>query len=637
MYFKVHPPSCDDPILIDGHSASVAHLREPLPAITANDITALLARNCAMRALDVASQESFNLSTTGWSARLADAKTTPTNATFRVQDTHLFSRVAPPAAVAEVDWHFTLPNTADALSSSPQSSASSPQSSLSATARANPDTFGTYFGAGSFQDFAISRGGKSTWLSVTDGAAWVFLIPPTHEHLRSFEHWQRAAEPAATRVFLAERVSTCIRCVVNAASTLFVPAGWIYAIYADTDCSFYSGYFSMTVGLYHQLRVLEMEANEYMAHCLAQTSLGAGWTLIDAAPQVWAAVCFYVRQYLIPDPSVAFGEPEKHALVRALPYLRRWSATPKAVKSSTSTAWLPASLAEACGILDRLEQALSNELGVSPIRAPTSFDMPLQHQQRYPSPTLPMMGSSSVSMRHQLSVSEAEYLYARSSDASTDPSMSWSPLPDNSNSCGSNSGSVQPVSGFHDMHGLWSYSSPVPPSPHPGYYHPDMDSGFGSHVAPQFTFSLSGASAFAVTPHALAPPTDTYMDAMRQQLLSPSLVTPTSGLGSQHHQHTTHFDPAAPSGSNNTSLFGPTPDVLVRHRASCHRCGNLRKKNVRCPQCPHIFCQKCAEKMLEEHGECIFTDGCPVCKEQCCCGKNRTMLCARKVRLALLH
>ncbi|KAF0689128.1 Aste57867_19400 [Aphanomyces stellatus] len=74
----------------------------------------------------------------------------------------------------------------------------------------------------------------------------------------------------------------------------------------------------------------------------------------------------------------------------------------------------------------------------------------------------------------------------------------------------------------------------------------------------------------------------------------------------------------------------PNDDGSVRHRASCHRCGNLRKKNVRCLGCPHIFCQKCAEKMVEEHGAQTFIGGCPVCKEMCCCGKNRSTVCRRK-------
>jgi hypothetical protein len=62
----------------------------------------------------------------------------------------------------------------------------------------------------------------------------------------------------------------------------------------------------------------------------------------------------------------------------------------------------------------------------------------------------------------------------------------------------------------------------------------------------------------------------------------------------------------------------------IRHRASCHRCGNMRKKNVQCEACPHIFCQRCTEKMLMEHGETAFDNGCPVCKGLCCCAGTLT-------------
>jgi hypothetical protein len=64
---------------------------------------------------------------------------------------------------------------------------------------------------------------------------------------------------------------------------------------------------------------------------------------------------------------------------------------------------------------------------------------------------------------------------------------------------------------------------------------------------------------------------------------------------------------------------------------SCHRCGNIRKRKVMCPapQCPHIFCGRCAEKLKEEHGPDIFTGGCPFCKEACCCS-NKNQNCDRK-------
>lgn len=35
--------------------------------------------------------------------------------------------------------------------------------------------------------------------------------------------------------------------------------------------------------------------------------------------------------------------------------------------------------------------------------------------------------------------------------------------------------------------------------------------------------------------------------------------------------------------------------------------------------------------MMQEHGQDAFLQGCPVCKEKCCCGKNRSSTCRRTV------
>lgn len=51
---------------------------------------------------------------------------------------------------------------------------------------------------------------------------------------------------------------------------------------------------------------------------------------------------------------------------------------------------------------------------------------------------------------------------------------------------------------------------------------------------------------------------------------------------------------------------------LDLHRASCHRCGNLRKYKQLCKKCPYVYCFRCVKKMIEEHGEDVFVDGCPV-------------------------
>jgi hypothetical protein len=48
------------------------------------------------------------------------------------------------------------------------------------------------------------------------------------------------------------------------------------------------------------------------------------------------------------------------------------------------------------------------------------------------------------------------------------------------------------------------------------------------------------------------------------------------------------------------------------HRASCHRCGNLRSKPLQCSMCPYVFCHACVKKMKEAHGADVFAGGCPV-------------------------
>jgi hypothetical protein len=82
---------------------------------------------------------------------------------------------------------------------------------------------------------------------------------------------------------------------------------------------------------------------------------------------------------------------------------------------------------------------------------------------------------------------------------------------------------------------------------------------------------------------------------------------------------------------SNVQDYLPTKKNFPEHRVSCHRCGNIRKRKLLCPRqsCPHIFCGRCADKMVEEHGEEVFADGCPVCQELCCCS-SKSLTCNRQ-------
>jgi hypothetical protein len=71
--------------------------------------------------------------------------------------------------------------------------------------------------------------------------------------------------------------------------------------------------------------------------------------------------------------------------------------------------------------------------------------------------------------------------------------------------------------------------------------------------------------------------------------------------------------------NSNTDSHGKINRVRgsSEHRATCHRCGNMRKSVFTCPICPYIFCKQCHYKMEEEFGVDVFVKGCPVVSKYC--------------------
>ena len=69
------------------------------------------------------------------------------------------------------------------------------------------------------------------------------------------------------------------------------------------------------------------------------------------------------------------------------------------------------------------------------------------------------------------------------------------------------------------------------------------------------------------------------------------------------------------------------PKEIRLHRKACHRCGNMRKNMGTCSElrCPHVFCISCHRKLIQCYGPGAFINGCPVCKNFCCCADKSRM------------
>jgi Jumonji helical domain len=112
--------------------------------------------------------------------------------------------------------------------------------------------------AGCYTDFHVDFGGTSVWYHVLTGAKHFLVLPPTQENLRVYEDW--LCRPDQSLVFLPDLISDEIQKVVlQQSQTLFIPCGWIHAVYTPTDSLVIGGNFLHGLDIPKQIDVHSLE------------------------------------------------------------------------------------------------------------------------------------------------------------------------------------------------------------------------------------------------------------------------------------------------------------------------------------------------------------------------------------------
>lgn len=135
--------------------------------------------------------------------------------------------------------------------------------------------------AGSYTDFHCDFGGSSVWYSVVAGRKLFLLVEPTAANMALYEEWQLNGKQLTTflgdkylardRALEAEqglaRGSLCsVRLLsVTAGQTLFVPSGWIHAVFTPEDSLVFGGNFLHGYNIGAQLLVYNQELNTHVA------------------------------------------------------------------------------------------------------------------------------------------------------------------------------------------------------------------------------------------------------------------------------------------------------------------------------------------------------------------------------------
>ncbi|XP_044740816.1 lysine-specific demethylase 7B-like [Chrysoperla carnea] len=109
----------------------------------------------------------------------------------------------------------------------------------------------------SFTDFHIDFGGTSVWYHVLRGEKIFYLIRPTPANLTLYHRWITSTTQSET--FFGDQVDKCYKCTVSKGQTMFIPTGWIHAVFTPVDSLVFGGNFLHSLNIRMQLQIYDIE------------------------------------------------------------------------------------------------------------------------------------------------------------------------------------------------------------------------------------------------------------------------------------------------------------------------------------------------------------------------------------------
>ncbi|MEN2495766.1 MAG: Lysine-specific demethylase 2A [Marteilia pararefringens] len=113
--------------------------------------------------------------------------------------------------------------------------------------------------AGCYTDFHIDMNGSSVWYYLHTGSKVFWAAPPTKENMRQYTAWCKSKDQ--NRVFLGDVLESprCQMFILNENETLFIPSGWIHAVYTPKDSLAFGGNFLHSYAVDQHFKVQEVE------------------------------------------------------------------------------------------------------------------------------------------------------------------------------------------------------------------------------------------------------------------------------------------------------------------------------------------------------------------------------------------
>ncbi|ESN93539.1 hypothetical protein HELRODRAFT_88624 [Helobdella robusta] len=237
-YLEKH--SFDNPIL--STSTDGLHLQTPPTNFSAQAVEDLVGPMQEISVIDVARQEDHRMFLREWTNYFTNQskKKILNLLSLEFSNSKLSELVTPPQIVFDVSWVTNMWPNDETMYLKPE-----------------VQKYCLMSVEDSYTDFHIDFGGTSVWYHVVRGEKIFYLIKPTPSNLAEFETWMKSSEQPMT--FFADIVTECYQVKIKQGETVFLPSGWIHAVWTPKESLVFGGNFLNSFNTDIQLQIYNLE------------------------------------------------------------------------------------------------------------------------------------------------------------------------------------------------------------------------------------------------------------------------------------------------------------------------------------------------------------------------------------------
>ncbi|XP_015117813.1 jmjC domain-containing histone demethylation protein 1 [Diachasma alloeum] len=228
-------------------------LRVPSPNFSINDVRTCVGSKRLLDVMDVTTQKNEDMTMKEWQRYYEDPNKARLLNVISLEFSHtkLENYVQSPTLVRQVDWVDTVwPRHL-------KESQVEATNLLEDMMYPKVQKYCLMSVKGCYTDFHVDFGGTSVWYHILRGGKIFWLIPPTEKNLALYQEWVLSGKQSD--VFFGDMVDRCGRISLTAGMTLFIPTGWIHAVYTPQDSLVFGGNFLHSFGIDKQLKVAQVE------------------------------------------------------------------------------------------------------------------------------------------------------------------------------------------------------------------------------------------------------------------------------------------------------------------------------------------------------------------------------------------